>query len=65
MKKKDDEGGGVDQPLFVVNFAVESESLEEGGMNDVRQFDDDILPNNQQTTFGCGVLDIWYSKFSK
>jgi hypothetical protein len=66
MKKKDDEGsGGVDQPLFVVNFAVESESLEECGMNDVRQFDDDILPNNQQTTFGCGVLDIWYSKFSK
>jgi hypothetical protein len=66
-KKKDDEGGGggVDQPLFVVNFAVKSESLE-GEMNDdVRQFDDDILPNNQQTTFGCGVLDIWYSKFSK
>lgn len=60
--KKDNED--VDQPLFVVNFVVKSESLE-GEMNDVRNFDDDILPNNQQTTFGCGVLDIWFSKFSK
>jgi hypothetical protein len=65
MKKKNDESGGVDQPLFVVNFAVKSESLE-GEMNDVRNFDEDVLPNNKQTTlFGCGVLDIWYSKCSK
>jgi hypothetical protein len=62
--KKNKNNEGVDQPLFVVNFAVKSESLE-GEMNDVRNFDDDILPNNQQTTFGCGMLDVWYSKFSK